>query len=477
MAKNITILEGRETRTFGNVEKITTNLAGGGTQNWIPEDEAADYVDAEELSVDENGYYEPDPGTFYSGVDVNVEVEPDLEEITITENGTYTPQGDGFSSVSVEVDSSGSGDDPEVHGQEVSATATVDINAGDTVAIQDDSHEPVSVSCPLPDRFVAWQTNTPSALKFDGKFIYWIKYIDTFNREVRKKPLANIGSENFTVVGTYPMANGWGGVDPWYAKDQGTDDTGEYTNFGSVFTNKAVKVYGGMTYGGAGKAVSVYTSGTFDKALKKTSETAYSNVNNPWRMISGSRVLRTGHADGNFGIILLGGTETTYNVTLPQGVDTLLSGSVQAVMFAGNNVLYIGYDSSDSTNKKIIACPFDDAEYDQPRTSEASVVCDLDFSSFAIGSDTTFDRWAIATDNGLIVIRSDLSYDIYPAITSLATPYLIGDYVFLGSSCFKLTDDGAKMVPTSSKGTDGSLGVAKHNVRAGETGTAVVLFS
>ena len=119
MAKNITILEGRETRTFGGVEKLQTNLAGGGTQNWIPEDEAADYVDAEDLEVDENGYYAPEPGSFFSSVDVNVEVEPDLEEITITENGTYTPQGDGFSSVSVEVDTSGGGGDPEVHGQEV----------------------------------------------------------------------------------------------------------------------------------------------------------------------------------------------------------------------------------------------------------------------------------------------------------------------------------------------------------------------
>ena len=60
MSKNITILEGRETRTFGNVEKLQTNLIGGGTQNWIPEDEDASYVETEDLSVDENGYYEPD---------------------------------------------------------------------------------------------------------------------------------------------------------------------------------------------------------------------------------------------------------------------------------------------------------------------------------------------------------------------------------------------------------------------------------
>ena len=476
MAKNITILEGRETRTLGGVQKIQTNLAGeSGTCNWIPEDEAADFVDADVLEVDENGYYEPEAGSFYNGVDVQVEVEPDLEEITITENGVYLPDGDGFSRVSVEVDSSGSGDDPEVHGQEVSAVATVDINAGDTVAIQDDSHEPVSVSCPLPERFVAWQTNTPSALKCDGKYIYWIKYIDTNNREVRRKPLSNLESESYTVVGTYPMSNAWGGVEPWYAKEQGSDDGGAFQYMGSIFTNKKEKIYGGVNYGGVGKAVSIYSNGTFDRAMKKTSEVAYSNFYQSWRMISGSRALIGNNADGSFWVQLLGGSATEYQVQLPTGVDTLMGQS--SVMFAGNNRLYIGYDSQDTTNKKVIACPFDESEYDQPRTSEASIVCDLDFTSFAIGSDTTFDRWAIATDNGLIVIRSDLSYDIYDAITATDTPYLIGDYVFLGSACFKLTSDSAKMVPTSSKGTDGSLGVAKHNVRAGETGTAIVLFS
>lgn len=477
MAKNITILEGRETRTFGNVEKIQTNLVGGGTQNWIPEDEAASYVETEDLSVDENGYYAPEPGSFFSSVDVNVEVEPDLEEITITENGTYTPQGDGFSSVSVEVDTSGQGGDPSVHGNEVTAVATTDINAGDTVAVQDDSHEPVSVSCPLPDRMFD-QYGNASALKYDGKNIYWIKYIDPYTREVRKKPLANIESERYTVVATIP--NGWGSVAPWYFKESGTDSEGSYQALGSVFSNKLVKYYTqgaqGLQWVGEGKATSVYYMGIYDKANKKVNDTWGSNIN-AWRMISGSRMLRTGHADGQFGIILLGGNETTYNVDLPQGVDTLANNSVSAVMFAGNNVIYIGYDSQDSTNKKIIACPFDDAEYDQPRTSDASVICDLDFTNFAIGSDTTFDRWAIATDNGLIVIHSDLSYDIYSAITATATPYLIGDYVFIGQSCYKLMGDGAKMVATSSKGTAGQLGVAKHNVRAGEEGTAIILFS
>lgn len=477
MAKNITILEGRETRTFGNVEKLQTNLVGGGTQNWIPEDEAASYVDADVLEVDENGYYEPEAGSFYNGVDVNVEVEPDLEEITITENGIYTPSGDGFSQVSVEVEEGGGGgDDPAVHGNEVSAIAQTDINAGDTVAVQDDSYEPVSVDCPLPERLFD-QYGNASALKFDGKNIYWVKYIDPYTREVRKKPISRIESEQYTVVDT--IGSGWGGIEPWYVKGQAEDSQGTYQIAKSVFTNKELKAYiqgaQGLQFMSIGKCVGeVLTNATYDKALKKVNEGYLANNYFTCRHISGARAIFAG-TSGGFAIALNGGITTYYNAIKPSGIDTLAGWGF--AMFAGNNAICIGYDSNNPTHKSIIAYPFDESEYEEPRETEGNVICSLDFTSYAVGSDTTFDRWAIATDNGLIIIRSDLSYTIYDAIKSTTTPYIIGNYVFLGAACYQLVSDNAIMIPTSSKGTEGQLGVAKHNVRAGEEGTAIILFS
>ncbi len=111
MGKNITIQEGGTPRTFGNVEKIVTNVVGGGTQNWIPEEEAASYVETGELSVSENGtYYSSDEGYVgFSKVDVRVTDGgggATLIEKEITENGTYLAEdddADGYSKVEVDV--------------------------------------------------------------------------------------------------------------------------------------------------------------------------------------------------------------------------------------------------------------------------------------------------------------------------------------------------------------------------------------
>ena len=63
MSKNITIAEGTQAKNFNNVAKIRTNLIGGGTQNWVPEDEAGKYAELEDISISENGtHYADDEG-------------------------------------------------------------------------------------------------------------------------------------------------------------------------------------------------------------------------------------------------------------------------------------------------------------------------------------------------------------------------------------------------------------------------------
>jgi tetratricopeptide (TPR) repeat protein len=48
MSKNITIQEGGTAKQF-TAQKLQTSLVGGGTQLWVPEDEAGDYAKATEF--------------------------------------------------------------------------------------------------------------------------------------------------------------------------------------------------------------------------------------------------------------------------------------------------------------------------------------------------------------------------------------------------------------------------------------------
>ena len=489
MAKNITILEGRETRTFGNVEKIQTNLVGGGTQNWIPEDEASSYVDAEDLSVDENGYYEPDAGSFYSSVDVNVEVEPELEEITITENGIYTPSGDGFSQVSVEVEEGGGGgDDPSVHGNEVSAIAQSDINAGDTVAVQSDSDEPISVACPMAG--IAANSN-PSA--FDGKFLYWNSG-QFYASEVRKKPIANITSENYTVVAT-KAAGDTSYYNPWlyeYRMQNGFKDG--VATLQTIYSNKRVPTGSGAntTYGryhatGDGK-------GLYDHRMNlvNTLVPSWSYGNGGYALSTSRMIYRWGgaspanYSDGvhcyGFYVGLIGGAVDGYSVTIPSGVNPDESNNIVSagLMFLGTDrVAFVVTDGLDTNKKFICMASFEPQEEYEGTSHEVdpTILKAIECANFTIGHDTLYDTWAVATDNGLHVIYSDGTVKSYPKLKSTAVPFLAQQYVFLNGSCYKLIDDAAIMIPTNSKGTDGQLGVAKHNVQAGEEGTAIILFS
>lgn len=111
MSKNITIQEGGVARTLSGVEKIVTNVAGeSGTQNWIPEDEAIDYINLGDASISENGTYTAADAGYDGFARVAVNVQPELTTKSITENGTYRASddgADGYSSISVDVESGG----------------------------------------------------------------------------------------------------------------------------------------------------------------------------------------------------------------------------------------------------------------------------------------------------------------------------------------------------------------------------------
>lgn len=141
MSKNITIMEGRTSRSFSGVKKIQTNTAGGGTCDWVPESEAGKYAKLEALSVTENGTFTPGSGNDgFSEVTVNVGggggggATP--EPLSVAENGTYTaPEGTAYTPVTVNVLEGGA-----INGwKDVDATAVGAVSKGDTVYFDTDS--------------------------------------------------------------------------------------------------------------------------------------------------------------------------------------------------------------------------------------------------------------------------------------------------------------------------------------------------
>lgn len=109
MSKNITIAEGSQAKNFNTVHKLRTNLIGGGTQYWIPEDEAGAYANMGQKTITANGTYtaSDDDKDGYSQVTVNVPpTRPNLITKSITANGLYRAiddEADGYSQVNVNV--------------------------------------------------------------------------------------------------------------------------------------------------------------------------------------------------------------------------------------------------------------------------------------------------------------------------------------------------------------------------------------
>ena len=212
MSKNITINEGNIAKVFTGVKKITTNKSGSsGSVDWVPEDEAINYVDLDELDVDENGTYiatqegcqafskvtvnvEPDlttkgieaNGTYNASDDgadgydsVVVDVHPNCGAITLTRNGTYhssSDQLDGYSEVKVNVAGSGGS---VVTGTAVEGIAVSNLNAGQTVHVYSEGGG-------VGEGTVAILDGGSSGIMYDGQVFWQSQYA------IRKKSSAYI---------------------------------------------------------------------------------------------------------------------------------------------------------------------------------------------------------------------------------------------------------------------------------------------
>jgi len=111
MGKNITLREGDTSKQF-TADKIKTNLVGGGTCDWIPEDEAVDYVDLKDHTFNQAGTFLPSQFNCDGFRQVKIDIPADVKEKTITANGEYNAADDeclGYSKVTVAVPGGGGG--------------------------------------------------------------------------------------------------------------------------------------------------------------------------------------------------------------------------------------------------------------------------------------------------------------------------------------------------------------------------------
>ena len=111
MAKNITIREGDTAKQF-TAKKLKVNQVGGGTVNFVPEDEAIDYVDLKDHEFKENGTFNPSDFNCDAFGQVKVSIPSNVKEKTFTKNGTFNAADDnvlGYSKVTVNVPGGGGG--------------------------------------------------------------------------------------------------------------------------------------------------------------------------------------------------------------------------------------------------------------------------------------------------------------------------------------------------------------------------------
>lgn len=105
MAKNIVIAEGGTAKNF-TAKKLQTNLQGSGTANWIPEDEAVDYVNLKDHTFRAAGTFNPSDFNCDGFRQVKIDIPADVKPKTITKNGEYYAADDGclgYSKVTVNV--------------------------------------------------------------------------------------------------------------------------------------------------------------------------------------------------------------------------------------------------------------------------------------------------------------------------------------------------------------------------------------
>lgn len=212
MAKNVMITEDGSSKTIADAARIRTALDGGGTCDWIPKDD----VPLQELTVTEDGVYNPEEG-YYGFSQVTAEgvgnvVEGELVEKTVTKNGTYNIIDEngspyGYSKIVVNVDtSSDSGDGGSGGGG--SPVVGKDEDGNDNMVEEDEDGNIVMTALPTEIKVIIPPTkleyNRYEEIDYSGisvyayisKMIHWLGTTTTAISEGSTNNTISIGGNN-----------------------------------------------------------------------------------------------------------------------------------------------------------------------------------------------------------------------------------------------------------------------------------------
>lgn len=215
MAKNVIITEDGQTKTISNTTRIRTALEGGGTCDWIPKDD----VPLQELTVTEDGVYDPEEGYYgFSQVTANgigAVVEGTLVEKTVTKNGTYNITDEsgnpyGYSKITVSVDTSDEDSGGGSGGGGSNPVVGKDEDGNDTMAEADDDGNIVMTALPTEIKVIIPPTkleyNRYEEIDYSGisvyayisKAVHWLGTTTTAVSEGSSNNTVSIGGSSVT---------------------------------------------------------------------------------------------------------------------------------------------------------------------------------------------------------------------------------------------------------------------------------------
>lgn len=428
MSKNISIRDGSQSRYF-TASKLRTNLQGGGTCDWVPLDEAGNYVE--------------------------------LEELHVTENGTYYPSEKvGISAVYVDVPQQGSSVVPS--GVSVRATAAENLTAGDCVYIISGGSGGTAGTTPS-----VFTGNSYMKVATDGTYVY---YVESGNAtEIKRIAISNLngtpetylsGLKNVRInsrnIISYQL------TDNTYVLENvkmGLRLTGySLDNIAWLSSPNYIKLsMPSRGYYGINDLNSAYSLGSTGLTDFLLNPTDYVKINNQYGYTHIKNGVSTSvSADTQF-LQTLGYSAVVNNKLIVWSYNKNASNKYELLYFDLNADDGVAHNLKDGNNNNI-----ESASRNFMKFNDAGNILLI-----AGGSGV-----------GLIMVKSDFSVAIYDNITGTDNQSeMFGNYYYDRSlkQVFFVPQD-AVMGKTNAKSHDGSLGYVASDVAAGTVGTATEMF-
>lgn len=412
----------------------------------------------------------------YSEVSVNVPISGNIGTLSVTENGTYNSsdeQLDGYSSVTVNV--SGGGGGPQ--GTPVTARALVDLSTNDTVYVMDNSSGGQAQETSLPDGFSVYS----DTFAYDGTYVYFTKSSDD------RKIVYRVQKDNLTASPqTYYTSTA--AVELYRNLMNYVDESAPstYRYIKNLVTGATLKV--SKTAYGWG-TTNNYPSG-FTQFYFRAVDTSGTRRNTDIQTLTPntSFVAGNGTAYSTFENVNVRASDyQLYRSNSSAGTKSWPSSDKAAANgynVIGNYLITIG-NTNNPTPYEVRYTEIGTTEVNKfvnPLTQQTLVVSGSPVD-WNVGWNSEGTKLFVCLgNNGVAIIDTNLRVKVY---SNIATPLsntaykcrMFHRYFYSGFALYDLGDEDVVMSKPASKSSPGQLGYVQQGVQAGQTGTAIILFS